>query len=87
MGDRFLEHQVPRSGLGGGAGRNAEEAGFESLWAPEHIVVPGSADRSTRRRPRGGWTGWSHERDPGPIVWFAYVAARTQSGCASGRAW
>ena len=57
---------------------NAEEAGFESLWAPEHIVVPVEyepiyAASPTGRMDRLGRRGGI----PDPIVWFAYVAART----------
>ncbi len=56
----------------------AEEAGFESLWAPEHIVVPvqyepayEASDDGTLNRlgSRGGV--------PDPLIWFAFVAART----------
>jgi probable F420-dependent oxidoreductase len=58
----------------------AERAGFESLWAPEHIVVAvdgptpysGSLDgRMDRLFRRGGI--------PDPLIWFAYVAGRTSS--------
>jgi len=56
----------------------AEEAGFESLWAPEHIIVPGeyeplyeaSKDGTLDRLgSRGGV--------PDPLIWFSFVAART----------
>jgi probable F420-dependent oxidoreductase len=56
----------------------AEAAGFESLWAPEHIVVPveyehqygASADGTLNRLgSRGGV--------PDPLIWFAFVASRT----------
>ncbi len=57
----------------------AEEAGFESLWAPEHIVVPveyahlyGASDDGTLNRlgSRGGI--------PDPLIWFAFVASHTK---------
>ncbi len=57
----------------------AEEAGFESLWAPEHIVIPavyepiyGASNngRLDRLGSRGGV--------PDPLIWFAFVASRTK---------
>jgi len=61
--------------------RAAEEAGFESLWCPEHVVVAvgdgvtpygGSADgRMDRLWQRGGI--------PDPIVWLAFVASQTST--------
>lgn len=62
-------------------GRAAEEAGFESLWAPEHVVMPkspnatpyrGSPDGSMARLGRRGGI-------PDPLIWFAYVAAVTST--------
>lgn len=56
----------------------AEEAGFDSLWAPEHIVVPAeyeplyeaSADGTLNRLgSRGGV--------PDPLIWFSFVASHT----------
>ena len=59
--------------------RAAEEAGFESLWAPEHVVMStredatpyrGSTDGAMTRLARRGGI-------PDPLVWFAYVASVT----------
>jgi probable F420-dependent oxidoreductase len=59
--------------------RAAEQAGFESLWAPEHVVMctspaatpyRGSPDGSMARLGRRGGI-------PDPLIWFAYVAAAT----------
>jgi probable F420-dependent oxidoreductase len=57
----------------------AEEAGFESLWCPEHVVVAvgegvtpyaGSLDgKMDRLWRRGGIAD--------PLIWLAYVASRT----------
>lgn len=57
----------------------AEHAGFESLWAPEHVIMSkrpdstpyqGSLDgRMDRLARRGGI--------PDPLIWFAYVASTT----------
>jgi probable F420-dependent oxidoreductase len=61
--------------------RIAESAGFESLWAPEHVVVAvgegatpygGSPDgRMDRLWKRGGV--------PDPLVWLAFVASQTST--------
>ena len=57
----------------------AESAGFESLWAPEHVIMPkapettpyrGSIDGSMARLGRRGGI-------PDPLIWLAFVAART----------
>jgi probable F420-dependent oxidoreductase len=58
----------------------AEEAGFESLWAPEHIVVPiyyahlydASQDGTLDRL--GSTNGV-----PDPLIWFSFVASRTRT--------
>ena len=57
---------------------NAEEAGFESLWAPEHIVVPVEYEPIYSASPTGRMDRLGRRGGiPDPIVWFAYVAART----------
>jgi len=57
----------------------AEQAGFESLWGQEHIVVPEEYEplysaTSTGRLEHKG----THGGGPDPVVWFAYAAARTK---------
>ena len=39
----------------------AEEAGFESSWAPEHIIICLNTSRLTWRRRRAAWTGLAVE--------------------------
>ncbi len=57
---------------------NAEEAGFESLWAPEHIVIPSEYEPTYGASPTGRMDRLGRRGGvPDPIVWFAYVAART----------
>jgi probable F420-dependent oxidoreductase len=55
----------------------AEQAGFESLWAPEHVVIP------VEHAPRYGFSDDGHlggDRDfPDPLIWLAYVAAATST--------
>jgi probable F420-dependent oxidoreductase len=59
--------------------RAAEQAGFESLWAPEHVVE----SRAEGATPYRGVSSGSMRRlsarggIPDPLVWFAYVAAVT----------
>jgi probable F420-dependent oxidoreductase len=56
----------------------AEEAGFESLWAPEHVVIPVEYEPIYEASPTGRLDRLgSRGGVPDPIVWFAYVAART----------
>jgi probable F420-dependent oxidoreductase len=59
--------------------RAAEAAGFESLWCPEHVVVPvgegatpygGSLDGKMDRL-------WKRGGIPDPLIWLAFVASRT----------
>jgi probable F420-dependent oxidoreductase len=59
-------------------GQAAEAAGFESLWAPEHVVVSPSStvgynenDHWDRLYRRGGI--------PDPLVWLTFVAAHTST--------
>src|SRR5262245_8252081 len=61
--------------------RAAEAAGFESLWAPEHVVAAvgegvtpyaGSPDGKRDRL-------WRRGGIPYPIVWLAYVASQTST--------
>ena len=59
----------------------AEQAGFESLWAPEHVVE----SRAEGATPYRGMSSGSMRRlsarggIPDPLVWFAYVAAVTKT--------
>jgi len=56
--------------------RTAEEAGFESLWGPEHVVVPTEYEHEYSFSSSGRFT--LEENDiPDPLVWFAYAAAVT----------
>ncbi len=57
----------------------AEQAGFESLWAPEHVVQ----SRRTDATPYRGVTNGSMDRlsrrggMPDPLIWLTYVAPVT----------
>ncbi|GAB4674039.1 LLM class F420-dependent oxidoreductase [Mycobacterium avium] len=57
----------------------AEQAGFESLWAPEHVIMPRSPDATPYRGSPDGSMDRLGRRGgiPDPFIWFAYVAAQT----------
>jgi probable F420-dependent oxidoreductase len=57
----------------------AEEAGFESLWAPEHVIMSKQPDATPYRGTTDGSMNRLARRGgiPDPLIWFAYVAART----------
>jgi probable F420-dependent oxidoreductase len=59
----------------------AEQAGFESLWAPEHVVMPKSPDATAyRASPDGSMTRLGRRGGiPDPLIWFAFVASATTS--------
>lgn len=59
--------------------RAAEQAGFESLWTVEHVVVPvGYSSRYPYSRT-GRMPGADDAPIPDPLVWLAYLAAATES--------
>lgn len=55
----------------------AEEAGFDSLWTVEHVVVPAGYESRYPYSPDGRMPGTEEAPIPDPLVWLAYVAART----------
>lgn len=59
----------------------AEEAGFESVWAAEHIVVSVGDGVTPYRASKDGTLNRLGRRGgiPDPMVWLTYVAARTTS--------
>jgi probable F420-dependent oxidoreductase len=57
--------------------RAAEEAGFESLWTVEHIVVPAGYESEYPYDDSGRMPGADDMPLPDPLVWLAYVAAAT----------
>src|SRR6187549_2553797 len=59
--------------------QTAEKAGFESLWTVEHVVVPSGYESQYPYDPSGKMAGGAESFDlPDPLVWLAYVAARTE---------
>ena len=57
----------------------AEDAGFDSLWTVEHVVVPRDYRSAYPYSPDGRMPGREPAFSiPDPLVWLAYVAAATQ---------
>ncbi|HVV29832.1 MAG TPA: LLM class F420-dependent oxidoreductase [Mycobacteriales bacterium] len=58
----------------------AEEAGFESLWAPEHVIeAKGEGVTPYRGTTSGSMSRLSHRGGiPDPLIWFSYVASATK---------
>ena len=57
--------------------RAAEEAGFESIWTVEHVVVPSDYQSAYPYSPTGKMPGNEDMPIPDPLIWLAYVAAAT----------
>ncbi len=59
--------------------RAAEEAGFESLWTVEHVVVPAGYESQYPYDPSGKMPGGEEFAIPDPLVWLAYVGGATST--------
>ena len=82
MGHRLRQHDVPRARSGDRDGAQAAEAaGFESLWAPEHVVVAvGEGATPYGGSPDGKMDRlWKRGGVPDPLVWLAFVASQTST--------
>ena len=56
----------------------AEAGGLTTLWTVEHVVVPSGYESKYPYDPSGKMAGGAEEFDlPDPLIWLAYVAART----------
>ena len=59
--------------------RAAEAGGFDTLWTVEHVVVPSGYESQYPYDPSGKMAGGAEVFDlPDPLIWLAYVAARTE---------
>lgn len=56
----------------------AENVGFESIWMPEHVVVPKEI-KSAYPYSTDGHSPPGMEDMPDPLMWLCYVAAVTQT--------
>ncbi len=57
----------------------AEQAGFESIWTVEHVVVPAGYQSTYPYDPSGKMPGGEDSPIPDPLIWLTYVAAATKS--------
>ena len=63
----------------------AEQAGYESLWAVQHVVMPVAHASRYPYSADGTVPGGVAVAIPDPLVWLAYVAAATSTiGLATG---
>ena len=60
-------------------GQAAEDAGIESLWAVEHVVVPRGYESEYPYDPSGRMPGPEDSAIPDPLVWLTYLAAVTST--------
>jgi probable F420-dependent oxidoreductase len=60
-----------------GVAQLAEELGFESLWAVEHVVVPSGYQSQYPYSPNGRMPGGEDLALPDPLIWLSYVAGVT----------
>lgn len=59
--------------------RAAEEAGFESLWTVEHVVVPAGYESQYPYSRDGRMPGGEDVPIPDPLIWLTWVAAATNT--------
>jgi probable F420-dependent oxidoreductase len=59
--------------------RAAESAGFESIWTVDHVVVPGGYRSKYPYDPSGRLPSGEGTVFPDPLIWLAYIAARTST--------
>lgn len=60
-------------------GQIAEEAGFDSLWTVEHVVVPAGYESQYPYSPTGKMPGNEDNPIPDPLIWLTWVAANTRT--------
>lgn len=57
--------------------RAAEQAGFDSLWTVEHVVVPAGYESTYPYDKSGRMPGGEDAPIPDPLVWLAFLASAT----------
>jgi probable F420-dependent oxidoreductase len=60
-------------------GPAAENAGFESIWTVEHVVVPEGYESTYPYDQSGRMPGGEDSPIPDPLIWLTYLAARTST--------
>ena len=56
----------------------AEEVGFESVWGGEHVIFPSKIESAYPYTADGKVPATPDTPIPDPLIWLAYVAARTE---------
>ena len=60
----------------------AEDAGCESIWTVEHVVVPSGYASQYPYATDGKMPGGREDFDiPDPLIWLSYIAAATEKIC------
>lgn len=59
--------------------RAAEDAGFESLWTVEHVVVPSGYTSTYPYDPSGRMPGPEKAPIPDPLIWLSFLAGVTST--------
>jgi probable F420-dependent oxidoreductase len=59
--------------------QSAEAAGFESLWAVEHTVVPAGYQSAYPYSDSGRMPGPEDSDIPDPLIWLSFVAGATST--------
>jgi probable F420-dependent oxidoreductase len=59
--------------------RAAEDNGFDSLWAVEHVLVPADYESTYPYARSGRMPGGDAVPIPDPLIWLSYVAAATST--------
>ena len=57
--------------------QGAEEAGFESIWTVEHVVVPAGYESQYPYSRDGRMPGGDDIPIPDPLIWLSWAAAHT----------
>ena len=55
--------------------KTAEKAGFESVWAGEHVIMPNKIDSPYPYTEDGKIPAQPDTQIPDPLIWLAYAAA------------
>jgi probable F420-dependent oxidoreductase len=58
-------------------GQAAEQAGFDSVWTVEHVIVPDGYKSEYPYDPSGRMPGADDSDIPDPLVWLTWVGAKT----------
>ena len=78
--DRLRQHRaVRRPEPACDLARAAEQAGFESIWTVDHVVVPAGYRSTYPYDPSGRLPSGEDAPFPDPLIWLAYVARATST--------